>query len=181
MWESFVRTQGDRVGIDRGAAVPARCSRRARRCGTRSCAGIARVPADVGIDLAAYDSANMMQPPAVQPLPERRRVLVFPDEFQVVVARPATRHATAELVVFVLRRGRPQAAGTSRRRHLCPPKADFGLVLNQDVGVLQRVQRGMHQPGFTHLTLSSEECRIVNLHRNLERYLDISPTELTPL
>jgi len=59
-----------------------------------------------------------------------------------------------------------------------PGDADFGLVLNQDVVALQRVQRGLHQPGFTHLTLSSEECRIINLHRNLERYLDISPTEI---
>lgn len=47
-------------------------------------------------------------------------------------------------------------------------------VINQDVDALQRVQRGLHQPGFTHLTLSGEECRIVNLHRNLERYLGTS-------
>ena len=60
-----------------------------------------------------------------------------------------------------------------------PEQADFGLVLNQDVVALQRVQRGLRQPGFTHLTLSSEECRIINLHRNLERYLGISPTEIT--
>jgi hypothetical protein len=31
----------------------------------------------------------------------------------------------------------------------------------------------MHQPGFTHLVLSSEERRVVNMHRNLERYLDL--------
>ena len=42
-----------------------------------------------------------------------------------------------------------------------------------------RIQRGLHQPGFTHLTLSGEECRIVNLHRNLEDYLGITPTEIT--
>jgi hypothetical protein len=40
------------------------------------------------------------------------------------------------------------------------------------------VQRGLRQPGLTHLTLSSEECRIINLHRNLERYLGVSPTEI---
>jgi hypothetical protein len=61
---------------------------------------------------------------------------------------------------------------------LTPGDADMGLVLNQDVEALQRVQRGMHQRGFTHLTLSSEECRIVNLHRNLERYLAIAPSEI---
>jgi hypothetical protein len=52
-------------------------------------------------------------------------------------------------------------------------------VLSQDVANFARAQRGLHQPGFTHLTLSSEECRIINLHRNLERYLGIFPTELT--
>jgi hypothetical protein len=29
------------------------------------------------------------------------------------------------------------------------------------------------------LTLSREECRILNMHRNLERWLGISPTEIT--
>lgn len=32
------------------------------------------------------------------------------------------------------------------------------------------VQRGLRQPG---LTLSNEECRIINTHRNLDRYLDL--------
>ncbi|GAB4920263.1 hypothetical protein JHV666_48620 [Mycobacterium avium subsp. hominissuis] len=32
---------------------------------------------------------------------------------------------------------------------------------------------GEHQPGFTHLVLSSEERRVINMHRNLERYLDL--------
>jgi hypothetical protein len=35
----------------------------------------------------------------------------------------------------------------------------------------------MHQPGFTHLTLSSEERRVINMHRNLERYLDLPESE----
>jgi hypothetical protein len=57
--------------------------------------------------------------------------------------------------------------------------ADLGGVFNQDLENLQRAQRGLHQPGFTHLTLSREEMRIESLHRNLERYLGIEPTELT--
>jgi hypothetical protein len=31
------------------------------------------------------------------------------------------------------------------------------------------VQQGLHQPGLTHLTLSAEECRVINFHRNLDR------------
>ena len=55
----------------------------------------------------------------------------------------------------------------------------IGLVLQQDFGNFARSQRGLHQPGLTHLTVSeTEECRIVNMHKNLEEYLDITPTEL---
>jgi hypothetical protein len=57
----------------------------------------------------------------------------------------------------------------------------IGLVLSQDVRNAERAQRGLHQPGFTRVTLSNEECRIWNLHRNLERWLDIEPTEITGL
>ena len=54
-------------------------------------------------------------------------------------------------------------------------------VIAQDISVLQTAQRGLHQPALTHITLSSEECRILNMHRNLERYLGIEPSQLEPL
>ena len=64
---------------------------------------------------------------------------------------------------------------------MLPPDGELpiGLVLSQDVENAERAQRGLHQPGFTRISLSSEECRILNLHQNLERQLDISPTEIT--
>ena len=49
--------------------------------------------------------------------------------------------------------------------------------LTQDIRLLAGLQRGMHQPGFTHLALSSEERRVINMHRNLERYLDLPEAE----
>nr|WP_293038422.1 SRPBCC family protein [Mycobacterium sp.] len=55
--------------------------------------------------------------------------------------------------------------------------AEPGIVLTQDIAVLPGLQRGMHQPGFTHLVLSSEERRVINMHRNLERYLDLPADE----
>ena len=55
---------------------------------------------------------------------------------------------------------------------LGPDQADFGFVLNADMRIAPDVQRGLRQPGLTHLTLSSEECRLINTHRNLERYLE---------
>ena len=52
-----------------------------------------------------------------------------------------------------------------------PADASLGVVIDQDLGMLKRFQRGLHQPGFTHLTLSSEECRIINMHRVLTTYV----------
>ena len=62
---------------------------------------------------------------------------------------------------------------------LDPATADVGAVFNQDIANLMRAQPGLHQPGLTHLSLSQEEMRIERLHRNLEHYLGIDPTELT--
>jgi hypothetical protein len=56
-------------------------------------------------------------------------------------------------------------------------EAHPGLVLTQDISVLGGLQRGLHQPGFTHLTLSNEERRVINMHRNLERYLDLPESD----
>ena len=52
-----------------------------------------------------------------------------------------------------------------------------GLVLTQDITVLPGLQRGLHQPGLTHLTLSNEERRVINMHRNMERYLELPEPE----
>jgi choline monooxygenase len=56
-------------------------------------------------------------------------------------------------------------------------EAHPGLVLTQDITVLPGLQRGLHQPGLTHLVLSNEERRVINMHRNLERYLDLPEAE----
>ncbi len=56
-----------------------------------------------------------------------------------------------------------------------PGEMSLGLIFDQDVANLPRVQRGLRQPGFTHLRLSAEECRIINLHRHLEAALGVEP------
>ena len=70
---------------------------------------------------------------------------------------------------------------TEPRDVMMPVDSDFGFVLNQDISILQTAQRGLRQPGLTHLVISGEECRIVNMQRNLERYLGIEPSELRGL
>ncbi len=43
--------------------------------------------------------------------------------------------------------------------------------------MLPGLQRGLHQPGLTHIVLSNEERRVINMHRNLERYLDLPESD----
>jgi choline monooxygenase len=71
--------------------------------------------------------------------------------------------------------GAPRVKPTDVR--MTAADAHPGLVLTQDITVLAGLQRGLHQPGLTHLTLSNEERRVINMHRNLERYLGLPESE----
>ncbi len=107
-------------------------------------------------------------------------VLVFSDMLQVVRSRPGATHEDAYMDAFSFELP-PRGASATRRKpfdvELDPTgQLPIGLVLNQDVANFERSQRGLRQPGLTHLTVSpTEECRVVNLHRNLEEYLGIPP------
>ena len=106
-------------------------------------------------------------------------VLVFSDMLQVVRSRPGATPDDAYMDAFAFERRpavRSRRRARSRSTSSSHPTGELplGLVLNQDFANFARSQRGLHQPGLTHLTVSpTEECRIVNLHRNLEEYLGI--------
>jgi choline monooxygenase len=95
----------------------------------------------------------------------------------VIRARPGATPDECTMDSFVFRRVPAGDRSPRTRPNDLTMTADqriFGLVINQDVTNLQYAQRGLHQPGFTHLAISGEECRIINLHRNLERYTGVS-------
>ena len=100
-------------------------------------------------------------------------------------ARPGASHLDAYMDAMSFDRRPPTA--TERTKpfdvELDPGgELPLGLVLNQDHGNFERSQKGLHQPGLHHLVVSQdEECRIVNLHRNLEQFLGITPSEVVPL
>ena len=51
-----------------------------------------------------------------------------------------------------------------------PDRLNCATALLDDVAARHGADRPcLHQPGLTHLTLSSEECRVINFHRNLEQ------------
>ena len=110
-------------------------------------------------------------------------MLVFSDMMQVVRSRPGASPDDAYMDAFSFERVAPANRQTRTKPidvELSPDsELPIGLVLNQDFANFARSQRGLHQPGLNHLTVSpTEECRIVNMHQNLERYLDISPSEV---
>jgi hypothetical protein len=99
----------------------------------------------------------------------------------VIQARPGATPDQAELVMFLYYR-RPKGAQPVRPVDLdVEDDAALGLVIGQDVGILRTAQRGLHQPGLRYLAVGAEECRIINTHRALERFLGIEPSELVPI
>ena len=184
IWEAFVEIMGNRVGLptDRSAAgrapdVPegstfretlADCIRSRNR--------------ELGIDLSGFDTDQMLNMSQYNLFPNIT-VLVFSDMVNVIRSRPGDDHDHAYMDAFLFER-KPPAPGAPVARPfdlVLGPDDDppLGLVLGQDVANFERAHRGMRQPGLTHLTVSpTEECRLINLHRNLEDFLGISPTEV---
>jgi phenylpropionate dioxygenase-like ring-hydroxylating dioxygenase large terminal subunit len=182
VWESFVRTQGDRVGADRADPEPLPPVPAGSTVREVIAARIRARQAELGIDLSEYDTAALLRLAQYNLFPNAS-VLVWGDELNVLVALPGDGPGDAELLMYVLHR-RPSGNGAPSRKPrdlVIPAGGDVGPVFNQDVAMLQTAQLGLQQPGLTHVTLSAEECRIVNMHRNLEHYLGIEPSELEPL
>src|SRR6516165_8283989 len=97
------------------------------------------------------------------------------DHLTIMCSRPGPDPDHGEMVIFLMTRmapGAPRNKPTDVRT--AAGEAEPGVVLTQDIQLLAGLQRGLHQPGFTHLVLSSEERRVINMHRNLERYLHLS-------
>jgi choline monooxygenase len=179
VFASFVEVMGGRIGIEDDTtpmpAIPAGGTLRGM---------LADMVRDVnrakGIDLSSFNDHHVLDMEQYNLFPNIT-VLVFADMLSVVRARPGTHVEEAFMDVFAFTR--VQSADTPHAKPfdaLLPPDAEppFGLVLNQDVGNFARTQRGLHQPGLTHLTVSpTEECRLVNLHRTLEEHLGIGPED----
>ena len=181
VWEAFVEIMGVRVGnLDQRDAGPApdvaptaaRCVRRSRR----SCASAAL---EGGHEwFAALDDGQLLDMQQYNLFPNLT-VLVFSDMVQVVRVAPgrdARRRVHGRVRVRALRRRRPVAAREAGRDRASPRTTSSRSVSSsiRTSRTSRAASAGMHQPGLTHLTVSpTEECRIVNLHRNLEEYLGL--------
>jgi phenylpropionate dioxygenase-like ring-hydroxylating dioxygenase large terminal subunit len=171
IWDAFILVMGTRAGIptdaDPGVAPAVPEGQTMQDVIANRIKEYAR---SQGLDLDRFDTDGIMNIHQYNVFPNMT-LLVYPDLVQVLRARPGATPDDARLDGFFFER-RPAGDRTPRAKPLdvalAPSDADFGLVLNQDFALLQRVQQGMHQPGLTHLTLSAEECRVINFHRHLD-------------
>ncbi|HEU5302465.1 MAG TPA: aromatic ring-hydroxylating dioxygenase subunit alpha [Acidimicrobiia bacterium] len=185
IWESFVATQGERVGRP-GSEDPGPVPE--RRDGESVRDLLARLirerAATNGVDLAPFTDAQVTDLHQFNCFPNISPVFLV-ESLACVRTRPGTTPDDCFLdLIFCSRAPSDRDPHDAERARpvdvtLDPATADVGAVFNQDIANLMRAQRGLHQPGFTHLSLSREEMRIERLHHNLERYLGITETELT--
>ncbi|MFM8304564.1 MAG: aromatic ring-hydroxylating oxygenase subunit alpha [Actinomycetota bacterium] len=178
IWESFVVTQGGRMGMTEAGPAPAVAP--GRTIGDVIADRIRSVQAERGVDLERFDTERMLTLHQYNLFPNAT-VLATPDLLSVLCATPGPDPDHCEMVAVNFRRAPSADAPRSQPMTVAlgETPANLGFVLDADLAIAPSVQRGLHQPGLTHLVLSSEEVRIANTHRNLERYLGIEPSELT--
>ncbi|WP_123027299.1 aromatic ring-hydroxylating oxygenase subunit alpha [Mycolicibacterium stellerae] len=173
VWDAYVTTQGALMGLAEDTAFPAD----ERRAGQSVSDVIAQrtkaFATGRGVDLSWASTDQILRLHQYNVFPNMS-VLANADHLTVLAARPGPDPDHGELVMILWMRmppGAPRAKPADMR--MTTDEAHPGLVLSQDIAVLAGLQRGLHQPGLTHLTLSNEERRVINMHRNLERYLDL--------
>ncbi|CAA0101437.1 Carnitine monooxygenase oxygenase subunit [Mycolicibacterium vanbaalenii] len=172
VWDAYVCTQGALIGVAEGTSFPAEQTPAASA--SEVIAGRTRAfAAERGVDLAWATDDQIMRLHQYNVFPNLS-VLTNADHLTVLTSRPGVDPDRGKLVMTLWMRMPPGAPRTKPADvRLSADEAHPGLVLSQDIAVLPGLQRGLHQPGLTHVVLSNEERRIINMHRNLERYLDV--------
>ena len=176
VWESFIEVMGGRIGIsdlaDAGTVPPIPEGQVLRDV---LAARVRDVAAAAGLDFSGYSTEQIMDLRQYNIFPNIT-VLMFPDLLSVIRSRPGVTPDDCVMDSFAFRR-LPAGSDAPHTKpadlQMTADQKIFGLVIDQDVTNLQFAQKGLHQPGFTHLAISGEECRIINLHRNLERYTGV--------
>lgn len=177
VWDAYVTTQGALMGVAEGTPFPAEQLERGESVADVIAKRTRAFAAERGVDLSWASTDQVLRLHQYNVFPNLT-LLTNADHLTVMASRPGPDPDHGEFVMFLWTRmppGAPRTKPTDVR--LNAGEADPGLVMTQDITVLAGLQRGLHQPGFTHLTLSNEERRVINMHRNLERYLVLPESE----
>jgi phenylpropionate dioxygenase-like ring-hydroxylating dioxygenase large terminal subunit len=179
VWDSFMQTQGGRLGPDHVAGTPMPPVPDGSTIRDVMADILRRHQTQFGADMGDFDTEQMMDLAQYNLFPNAT-VLVWSEMINVILSRPGPTPDQAEMHTYLLLRHHADAPRQQPAAVSLPADGDLGWILNQDVSVVASMQRGLSQPGFTHLLLSSEERRIANMHRNLERMLGIGPDDPQP-
>ncbi|GBE66244.1 (2Fe-2S)-binding protein [Mycobacterium sp. MFM001] len=177
VWDAYVTTQGALMGVAEGTPFP----HEERQPGQSVADVIAQhtrtFAAGRGVDLSWATTDQVMRLHQYNVFPNMT-LLTNADHLTVMTALPGPDPDHGEMVMMLWTRmppGAPRSKPVDVR--LTAGEAEPGLVMTQDIKVLAGIQRGLRQPGFTHVVLSNEERRVINVHRNLERYLGLPESE----
>jgi hypothetical protein len=170
VWDSFIVTQGGRMGPDYAEPCPMPPVPEGQGVRDVIAQLLREHQRQFGADMSDFDTEAMLGLAQYNLFPNVT-VLLWSEMINVLIARPGPVVDQAELVSFLLLRHSAGAPRTPPADFPVPPDGDLGWVLNQDVSVLKTIQKGLRQPGLTDLVLSNEERRIINMHRNLEATL----------
>jgi choline monooxygenase len=177
VWDAYVCTQGALMGVAEDTPFPADDRRPGQSVADVIAERTKAFAAGRGVDLSWATTDQMMRLHQYNVFPNMT-LLVNADHLTVMTSHPGPDPDHGELVMILWTRMPPGAPRTRPADvRLTAEEAHPGLVLTQDIAVLAGLQRGLHQPGLTHLTLSNEERRVINTHRNLERYLDLPESD----
>jgi phenylpropionate dioxygenase-like ring-hydroxylating dioxygenase large terminal subunit len=177
VWDAYVSTQGALMGVAEGTPFP-----RDQHHPDRSVADVIAertraFAAERGVELNWASTDQVMRLHQYNIFPNVT-LLANADHLTIMAALPGPDPDHGELVMMLWTRmppGAPRCKPADVR--MKANDAQPGLVMTQDITVLPGLQRGLHQPGFTHLVLSNEERRVINMHRNLERYLGLPESD----
>ncbi|MCT7662127.1 aromatic ring-hydroxylating oxygenase subunit alpha [Mycobacterium deserti] len=176
VWDAYVRTQGALMGVAEDTPFPA------DQADGRSAADLIAertraFGAGRGVDLRWATDDQLLRLHQYNVFPNMT-LLSNADHLTVMTSHPGPDPEHGELVMLLWMRMPPDSPRSRPADvRLTAEQAHPGLVLIQDISVLAGLQRGLRQPGFTHLVLSNEERRVINLHRNLDRYLDLPDSD----
>jgi phenylpropionate dioxygenase-like ring-hydroxylating dioxygenase large terminal subunit len=172
VWDSFIVTQGGRMGPAYAEPCPMPPVPEGEGVRDVIAALLREHQRQFGADMSDFDTDAMLGLAQYNLFPNVT-VLLWSEMVNVLIARPGPAVDQAELVSFLLLRHTADAPRTPPPEFEVATDGDLGWVLNQDVSILRTIQAGLRQPGLTHLVLSNEERRIINMHRNLEAALGI--------
>ncbi|OBI49095.1 (2Fe-2S)-binding protein [Mycobacterium kyorinense] len=179
IWDAYVDTQGALMGVGERTPFPHDDRHSGQSVADVIAACTRAFAAERGVDLSWASTDQMMRLHQYNVFPNMS-LLTNADHLTVLAARPGPDPDHGELVMVLFTRMPPGAPRNKPADVRMPAEeAHPGLVMSQDLTVLPGLQRGLHQPGFTHVVLSNEERRVINMHRNLERYLELTESDCT--